>query len=95
MASGLPVLAVAAGGPVDLVEHGRSGLLEKPGDAQAFAAALRSLARDPGRRRSMAAHGLARAGNYHWRAVHGRLIAGYGRLLAAARLSPVLESALS
>lgn len=84
MASGLPVLAVAAGGPVELVDHGRSGRLVKPGDAQAFADALRSLARDAGLRRSMGAHGLARSQKYHWRAVHGRLITSYERLLAVS-----------
>jgi glycosyltransferase involved in cell wall biosynthesis len=81
MASGLPVLAVHAGGPVDLVEHGRSGLLTAPGDARAFAAGLLRLARDPGLRRSLAAHGLARAQRYHWREVHGRLRASYEGLL--------------
>ena len=92
-ASGLPVVAAAAGGPVDLVDHGRSGRLERPGDAPAFAAALRALARDPGLRRSMAAHGLARAQRYHWRAVHGRLISSYEGLLAAAKPAPAFQPA--
>jgi glycosyltransferase involved in cell wall biosynthesis len=83
MASGLPVLAVNAGGPADLVQHGRSGWLSAPGDAAAFSRALLRLASDPGLRRSLAAHGLARAQRYHWREVHGRLRASYATLLAA------------
>jgi len=94
MASGLPVLAVDAGGPVDLVDQGRSGVLVRPGDVQAFAAALLSLGRDPGKRRSMGAHSLSRAQRYHWRSVHGRLIASYERLLRAPKPARVLQTAV-
>jgi phosphatidylinositol alpha 1,6-mannosyltransferase len=81
MASGLPVLAAAAGGPADLVEHGRSGWLCPPGDAPAFAAALERLANDLGLRRALAAGGLGRSGGYHWRSVHGRLMDSYRQVL--------------
>src|SRR5262245_10101040 len=43
-ASGLPVVAVAAGGATDLVRPGLTGLLVRPDDAQAFAQALVDLA---------------------------------------------------
>lgn len=47
MYSGLPVVATDNGGQVDLVEAGRNGLLVKPGDPGALAAAIDALYRDP------------------------------------------------
>jgi glycosyltransferase involved in cell wall biosynthesis len=43
MAAGLPVVACRVGGLLDLIEHGRTGLLVEPGNPQALAAALRQL----------------------------------------------------
>jgi glycosyltransferase involved in cell wall biosynthesis len=57
MASGVPVVASAAGGVLEIVEDGRTALLFKPGSAVALAGALRTLLERPGLRRS-----LARAG---------------------------------
>jgi phosphatidylinositol alpha 1,6-mannosyltransferase len=93
MASGLPVLAAASGGPMELVDHGRSGRLEKPGDAAAFAEALGLLGRDSGLRRSMGAHGQARSRRYRWWAVHSRLIDSYDRVLSASSKRSVLKAA--
>jgi glycosyltransferase involved in cell wall biosynthesis len=47
MASGLPVIASAVGGLLDLIEPDRTGLLVPAGDAEALAAALRRLFSDP------------------------------------------------
>jgi phosphatidylinositol alpha 1,6-mannosyltransferase len=49
-ASGLPVVAPAAGGPIDLVSDGVTGLLVPPGDPEAMAGAVARLAADPGLR---------------------------------------------
>jgi phosphatidylinositol alpha 1,6-mannosyltransferase len=59
-ASGLPVVAPAAGGPLDLVQDGVTGFLVTPGDAGAIAGAVSMLARDPALR---AVQGLAAR---HW-----------------------------
>ena len=47
MAAGLPVVASAVGGLLDLIEHGRNGLLVPAGDCDALAAAMASLVADP------------------------------------------------
>jgi L-malate glycosyltransferase len=49
MAAGLPVVASAVGGLLDLVDHGRTGLLVPPSDPAALAGAIASLADDPSR----------------------------------------------
>ncbi|AWJ88432.1 glycosyl transferase family 1 [Azospirillum baldaniorum] len=50
-AAGLPVVAGRTGGVPDVVRDGVTGLLPPVGDAEAFAAAIRALLDDPGRRR--------------------------------------------
>lgn len=58
-ASGLACVGSRTGGIVDVIEDGRSGLLVRPGDAAALAAALRSLSAAPARRAEMGAAGRA------------------------------------
>ena len=61
MERGRPVIASSVGGLPEIVEEGVTGLLVPPGDAGALAAAIRELARDPGRTAEMGAAGRARA----------------------------------
>ncbi|MER6787815.1 glycosyltransferase family 1 protein [Streptomyces sp. NPDC000658] len=86
MASGVPVVAPAAGGPLDLVAHGRTGLLVPPRDAAAVRDAVASLAGDPARRTAFGAAGRDTVEGRTWAAVGDRLIAHYQDVLAARRL---------
>jgi glycosyltransferase involved in cell wall biosynthesis len=56
-AAGLPVVASNAGGVVEAVRDGETGLLVPPGDAAALAAALRLLADDPVKAQALGAAG--------------------------------------
>jgi len=82
MASGLPVVAPAAGGPLDLVGHGRTGLLVPPGDKDAFAAAVARLAADGPARAAFGAAGRAAVEGRTWAAIGDQLIEHYTDVLA-------------
>ncbi|MEV7084002.1 glycosyltransferase family 1 protein [Streptomyces sp. NPDC093516] len=85
MASGLPVVAPAAGGPLDLVAHGHTGLLVPPRDPAAVRDAVRALAADPGLRAAFGAAGRATVEGRTWAAVGDRLIGHYTDVLAGRR----------
>jgi glycosyltransferase involved in cell wall biosynthesis len=53
MAAGRPVIATAAGGPLEMIDDGRTGLLVPPGDPVALAGAITSLLKNPGWRQQM------------------------------------------
>jgi glycosyltransferase involved in cell wall biosynthesis/predicted metal-dependent phosphoesterase TrpH len=80
-ASGLPVLAVAAGGPLSLIEDGVSGLLREA-DAQSLAEALLELAASPLLRARLAKAGLTAVRERTWESALERLARGYERALA-------------
>jgi glycosyltransferase involved in cell wall biosynthesis len=80
-ASGLPVVAVAAGGPVELIEPGRSGVLCPP-DAEAIGEAVAYLARAAEARARLSRGGLAAVRDRTWDAALGRLADGWHRALA-------------
>src|SRR5205823_2661235 len=69
MAMGCPAVATAVGGSTELVRPGETGLIVRPADSEALAAALRELWDNPGRRNAMrersrrvaeSAHGIER-----------------------------------
>jgi glycogen(starch) synthase len=53
MLHGLPIVAAAAGGPKEILTHGRTGLLFPPKDVNAFAQALIRLIEDPALRKRL------------------------------------------
>ncbi|MGA4959097.1 glycosyltransferase family 4 protein [Streptomyces lavendulocolor] len=81
MAAGVPVIAPAAGGPLDLVDHGRTGLLVPPHDPDALRAAVAALAADPALRAAHGRAGRAAVEDRTWAAVGDRLIGHYGDVL--------------
>lgn len=85
-ASGLPVVAVAAGGPLSLIEHGVSGLLAAP-RSDALAEAVLELAATPLLRRRLADVALSGVRGRTWESAMERLAEGYRRTLAHANAS--------
>ncbi|MFE0812494.1 glycosyltransferase family 4 protein [Streptomyces sp. NPDC058848] len=85
MASGVPVVAPAAGGPLDLVAHGRTGLLVPPRDAAAVRDAVWSLSADPALRAAYGAAGRAAVEGRTWAAVGDRLLGHYTDVLATRK----------
>lgn len=65
-ASGLPVLAPRAGGVIDSVGEGSSGLLYNPRDEDDFLAKLRTLVQDASLRHSLGGTGVASVADLGW-----------------------------
>jgi glycosyltransferase involved in cell wall biosynthesis/predicted metal-dependent phosphoesterase TrpH len=77
-ASGLPVVAVAEGGPCSIVQDGVTGLL-RPADAGALADVVVGLAARPGERRRLAERALQSVRERTWERALARLADGYRR----------------
>jgi len=75
-ASGLPVIAVDAGGPASLIEHGETGLLAAP-RPQPLADAIVALAGAPLLRERLRRAALAAVQSRTWEAALEQLAAGY------------------
>jgi glycosyltransferase involved in cell wall biosynthesis len=82
-ASGLPVVAVAEGGPAALVENFHTGLLCQP-DPDHLAGALLRLASSPLLRRSLGAAAVSEVRCRSWARSLEELASGYRRALAAS-----------
>jgi len=89
--NGKPVVAAAAGGVPDVVEHERSGLIVPYGDVGAIASAIERLLADPALGRRLAEHGARQAREqWTWEKVYARvrpafLRVGHERLGLARR----------
>jgi glycosyltransferase involved in cell wall biosynthesis/predicted metal-dependent phosphoesterase TrpH len=82
-ASGVPVIAVAEGGPASLVENRHTGMLCQP-DADHIAGTVLQLAASPLLRRHLGASAARAARDRSWERALEQLAAGYRRVLGAA-----------
>ncbi len=72
LAAGTPVVASDSGGPAEILEDGRSGLLFRTGDAEALAERLLSVLADDAARGRLAAAGRARVAARYGRERYAR-----------------------
>jgi phosphatidylinositol alpha 1,6-mannosyltransferase len=82
-ASQVAVVAPAVGGPLDLIDHGRTGLLVPPRDATAVRDAVRGLRDDAALRTRLAHAGREAVLTRTWEAVGDQLIDHYAAVLRA------------
>jgi phosphatidylinositol alpha 1,6-mannosyltransferase len=83
-ASGLPIVAPAAGGPLDLVQDGVTGFLVAPGDPGALAGPVAALAADPVLRAAQGRAGRQMVLGRSWPVRCDELIGHYRAVLGAA-----------
>ena len=85
-ASGVPVVAPAAGGPLDLVTHGVTGLLYDPGDPRSLRRAVATLSGDPGLRADLGGAAEREVQGRTWSRVVDELVTRhYAAVLRPAR----------
>ena len=84
MLAGVPVIAVAGGGPSEIVTDGVDGLLYPAGDVDALAQDLRRLRDDPNLRARLSDAARVRAERFSPQAAAGSVMALYRRVLAAS-----------
>jgi phosphatidylinositol alpha 1,6-mannosyltransferase len=89
-ATGLPVVAPAAGGPLDLVDHGRTGLLFDPGDPGDLRECVIRLARDRTEREAIGEAARVAVAGRSWSTLTGQLLEHYA--LARSRRRALLAA---
>jgi phosphatidylinositol alpha 1,6-mannosyltransferase len=77
LSAGLPVVAPASGGPLDLVRPGHNGLLYPPDDPDAMRAAVATLAADAALRTTMGGHARLSVHGRDWPGICDELIGHY------------------
>lgn len=81
LASGVPVVAPAAGGPLDLVRPGQNGLLFAPDDGAELRAAVSTLVADPSLRERMSGNALRSVRGRGWDVICDQLIGHYADVM--------------
>lgn len=79
MAAAVPVVAVGRGGPLDLVDRGRTGWLYEPGDLPGLRSAVEHLVSDDDARASFSAAAHAEVQGRTWEAICNQLVGHYSR----------------
>ncbi len=77
LASGVPVVAPRAGGPIDVVDDGVAGFLYRPGDGDDLATYVEKLCREPLLRRRMAIAARRSVEGRSWASVNAALVGHY------------------
>lgn len=85
LASGVPVVAAGVGGPVDLVDHSRTGWLYEPGDLGALAARVRDLTGDDAKRAAFGRAARRSVDGRSWQAVCSELVGHYAAAIEQHR----------
>ncbi|MBT2212952.1 MULTISPECIES: glycosyltransferase family 4 protein [Actinomadura] len=93
LASGVPVVAAAAGGPLDLVRPGVNGLLYAPDDGGELRAAVATLVDDVRTRRRMSVQAAESVRGRDWETVCGELMGHYRDLVHGAADRPAESAA--
>jgi glycosyltransferase involved in cell wall biosynthesis len=92
LASGLPAVVLADGGPAEIVQHGETGLAIPPNaPPSTFADALLALAEDAALRHHLAENARQYARSQSWEQIMGSLRERYVRILedAVPAVTPV------
>jgi phosphatidylinositol alpha 1,6-mannosyltransferase len=85
-ASGLPVVAPRAGGPIDLVADGVNGFLYAPGNSTELRRTVELLARDPAMRARMGEAGRRGVLGRDWQTVCDELLDRYRKVIRTAEI---------
>jgi phosphatidylinositol alpha 1,6-mannosyltransferase len=92
-ASGLPVVAPAVGGPLDLVVDGVTGYLVTPLSADALGDAVAALVDSPERRRAFGAAGRSMVLSRSWSVIGDQLIDHYSAVLGGVSVPAAAAAA--
>jgi len=84
MANGVPIIATAAGGPVEIIDNGRTGLLFGPDDIEGVFAAMKTISEDMELRQNLAVNGRQHViFNFQAGKTAGKIVKLYKELTAA------------
>jgi phosphatidylinositol alpha 1,6-mannosyltransferase len=91
LCAGVPVIATASGGPLDLIRHGDTGLLWAGGDADVLAAQVAALRDDPIALARMAVKARPSVVHRTWDRMTDELLGHYTRVIQARSVQPFTD----